>query len=729
MSLIDPPHLNLYAENQRWSFTGRVMKKLKWIATGILFVICSGSISAFGGLYPLQGEDGLGVSAVTVTYGVDSENGNITMDITQDYWGSSENFLWLIPIRSDSKPQVELDFDPFVTPNAPIVFDFPPNYCANLYSPLYSDGDGGDDPGRGYPQPGQIDVLNSDEIMDWLSVGAYDIPDETLNAVQSYSEQGMAFAAIQMSQDEYGSHGSMSRRIIYHSDKIVLPLGILQSDDHQFDLRVNILADTRYVSQNYEDVVVDMRDLRITHAIASGNSGGITTRAGLVYFSEHSNYQNLRNAALANAEFNGFITELAAPTSRIIGLKRGNGLEAEFHLQTDTQNQNDIDKTLRAYRYLTRFDGMISGDILPDAIFVPDPQAPDVTNIRDARSAEPLAVWGCSTRTIPTKGYNELLSSLPSGRTQISKTSSQMRYTANPEGWQLSEINYHDRRLLVVAPEQVDETTIDAYLSGRPTPPMLFLYSYGDYSTGTSACSSAFNFGEKPPQYFRCIANLLPGVGSSSGTFIGILTSDADFAAHEPMYRAMVDYPFTYQYMLHPELRYTLLLSPIYTSESHPAAIPSMAMFFPPLAIGYPEHWRESMSEAQHLLIMPETFSDAADAPTVRGYPVSDIGEPALWESGIPFKEAKNQVSDWLVDHFGVDKQSFLETYLESCGWNTPLVSFKHAGRTGFVAYIVQYTSDQPFILEISAPDALYTDYQHDIENMRDSAITLFGCG
>jgi hypothetical protein len=92
--------------------------------------------------------------------------------------------------------------------------------------------------------------------------------------------------------------------------------------------------------------------------------------------------------------------------------------------------------------------------------------------------------------------------------------------------------------------------------------------------------------------------------------------------------------------------------------------------------------------------------------------------------------ETKNQMADWLVDHFGVNKNAFLSQYLHSCSLSTPLTSFSRDGRTGYVGYVVdQYNAVQPFILEISAPDTLYADYQHDIENMRDSVITLFGCG
>jgi hypothetical protein len=279
----------------------------------------------------------------------------------------------------------------------------------------------------------------------------------------------------------------------------------------------------------------------------------------------------------------------------------------------------------------------------------------------------------------------------------------------------------------VLAPEPVDETTFAAYLAGEATPPMLLINPIFDYHP--SNCEPYLDldtFVEAyPPKYFRCTANLSPGSYDTTGRLIVILTSDADFAANEAMYRAAVDFPFTHQYMMHPELRHTLLLSPDYS----PPSGASNTVFFPPLAIGYPEGWREQMIAEQHLLIMPETFTDMASAPYVRGYPVADIAEPAAWQDA-PFEDRKNNVADWIVTHFGVDKQAFIETYQDSCGLSTPIVPFSHDGRTGYVGYIVdQYVEDQPFILEFSAPDALYSEYQHIIENIAETARTGFGCG
>ena len=695
-----------------------IMRWIKWAVTGVLVVICSGSVTAFGGLYPLQGEDGFGVNRVTVTYGVDSANGNITMDLSQDFVGSAENFLWLVPVPSDSKPRVETDFEPFAIPHTPIVFDLPPNYCANLYDPLYSGGDGGDDSSRGYPQTEQVNVLSSAEVMDWLNTSPYQLQGAALSAVQGYVDQGMQFIAVRMSMSDfdYASHGSISLRVNYHSDRIVLPLGMLQADNYPFDLNVNILGDSRYLSENYADVDVNVQDVRMMNAISLDN-----------YFNNHSNYESLYFATLKEVQYKGFFTELAAPTDQIIQEMYDRTPQTGISFGYNTPREA-VEESLSAYHYLTHFSGIIptgDGDTFPDAEFVPAPNAPDVSNIRDARSAEPLAVWGCSTRTITTaKNYADLSADLPTGRTQLADRLLPLRYVAHPEGWQLFEINYHDHRLVVIAPRSVEETTVDAFLAGEQTPPMLFLRSYEGYAPGN--CATLFDSESKQSPYFRCIAEMWPGVGGSGGTVIGILTSDSDFAAHEAMYKAMVDFPLTYQYMLHPELRHSLILSPVYNNRAESSA----TVYFPPVAIGYPESWRESMPQAQHLLIMPETFSDPANAPTIISYPASDLAKPAVWKPGMRNFETKNQMADWLVDHFGVNKNAFLSQYLHSCSLSTPLTSFSRDGRTGYVGYVVdQYNAVQPFVLEISAPDVLYADYEHDLTSIRDSVITQFGCG
>jgi hypothetical protein len=590
------------------------MRWIKWTVTGILFMICSGTVSGHEGLYPLQGEDGFVVNSVTVTYGVDSAKGTITMDLSQDFVGSAENFLWLVPVPANSKPQVETDFEPFAIPHTPIVFDLPPNYCANLYNPMYSGGDGGDDSSRGYPQTEQIDVLGSAEVTDWLNTNPYQLQGAALSAVQGYADQGMQFITVQMSMSDfdYASHGSISLRVIYHSDQIVLPLGILQADKYPFDLNINILGNSRYLSENYADVDVNVQDVRMMNAIASGSYRAVSARAGLSYFRDQSNFENLYFAALKDVQYKGFFTQLAAPTDQIIEEMFDKTPQTGMFFEAYAPSRKDVAKSLSAYRYLTHFSGIIpagDGDTLPDAEFVPAPDAPDVSNIRDARSAEPLAVWGCSTRTITTaKNYDDLSADLPTGRTQLDDRLLPVRYVAHPEGWQLFEINYHDHRLVVIAPISVDEATVDAFLAGEQTPPMLFLRSYEGYAPGN--CATLFDSESKQSPYFRCIAEMWPGVGGSGGTVIGILTSDSDFAAHEAMYKAMVDFPLTYQYMLHPELRHSLILSPVYNNRAESSA----TVYFPPVAIGYPESWRESMPQAQHLLIMPETFNDPANA-------------------------------------------------------------------------------------------------------------------
>lgn len=694
------------------------MRWMKWAAASFLCLICSGGVSAFGGLYPAQGDNNFRVSNLTVAYGVDSANGTITMDLRQEFAGSAEYFLWLVPVPTDSKPQVETDFEPFTIPNTPVVFDLPPDYCANLYEPMYSGGDGGDDPNRGYPEAEQVDVLSSAEIMDWLKDNQYQLQEATLSVVQTYADQEMQFAAVQMSMSDfdYATHGSISLRVIYHSDKIVLPLGILQGDGNPVGLDVSILGDSRYVPENFAEVDVNGQDARMMNAISLDN-----------YFNNNSNYESLYFAALRDVQYKGFLTELAAPTDHIIEEMYDRTPQTGISFGYNTPRE-DVEKSLSAYHYLTHFSGIIpagDGDIVPDAEFIPAPDAPDVSNIRDARSAEPLAVWGCSTRTIETtKNNDELRSNLPTGRTKLPDWFLLLRYVAHPDGWQLFQIYYHDHMLVVIAPEAVDEATVDAYLAGEQTPPMLFLRPYEAYAPGS--CSTLFDSDSKPSPYFRCIADIWPGVGGMGGTVIGILTSDSDFAAHEAMYKAMVDFPLTYQYILHPELRHSLILSPVYSNRSESQS----PVYFPPLAVGYPEGWRESMSEAQHLLIMPETFSDPADAPTIISYPASDLAKPAVWKRGMRNFETKDQMADWLVTQFGVNKKAFIDKYLHSCGSSTPLVSFSRDGRTGYVAYVVdQYNPTEPFVLEISAPDTLYADYEHELTNIRDSVITQFGCG
>jgi hypothetical protein len=704
--------------------------KYKWLILIVILLSVNAWTKASGGFYPANSAASFQTRSVTVTYAVNRTSHQITMQITQDYVGAGEAFLWLISVPGDSKPVVESNFKPFALPNTPPVFDLPPNYCAGLYIQLYSGGDGGDDPGRGYPQVKDNSILKGAEVVDWLKSRPYAVPDADMNVIQKYAAEGMTFIAAPVSQDEYGNHGSVFLQVEYQSDRVILPLALLQTQAESFEMHINILSDVRYLPENFKDVQLNVNDVRIDDAIRNP----LSSAAALLYFTQHSNEKILRERALADVNSQGFFTELAAPTQRLIAAIGNRDSEQAFYFDSGLPDSQSVFDTLSKYLYLTRLYGSVDQTdgqtTLPDAEFVPAPQAPDVSNFIDATHAQPLTVWGCTTRVIENAGYDVLQTDLPTGRTQLNLDYPlPIRYVAHPKGWKLSEVTFQQKLLSIVSPELVDEKVLQSYLDGRPTPPMLLVYSVGDFSPGPCPPYTGLQTGTgaNPPKYARCIANLSPAYGASTASMIAVLTSEADFAEHETMYRAMVDFPFTYQYMLHPRLRHSLLLNPINTSENYHPSPASIVMFIPPLAIGYPEGWLEQMPEKQHVLIMPENFSKPENSPYISLYPVQDADKVTIRLQDGYDRTYKDRVADWLVAHFDVNRNSFVDAYQALCELNTPLVYFEHDNRRGYVSYVNR--GEQPFLLEISSPDSLYPVYQTEIEAIKESVITSFGCG
>lgn len=703
------------------------MRAFACLSLGGLLILLS-----VGGFVQAQNIRSSSIDALFITYAVDESTNTITARLTLYYWKGDEDFLWIIPIFDDPNPYAERDYqslENYVMPNTPPVFDFPPNYCANLYTGQFPYHQVFNPDGTNYYEANailtsEINVVNHTEILDYLNESGVAVPENVLRAVESYSDEGMSFIVAEVSQDSFASIRYMDLQLSYHSNRIVIPPQLLFNEVQNFPVRVNILADARYVPTNYPQALIDWSEFQLRHAIAEP----FNPIAGPDYFADRSNYLSLRNGEVNSDEGIAFYTELAAPTNVLLDEMDDETPYEGYYFRDDIQDTEGVRETFENYAYVTRMYGLMSSNPVVSGIeapeFAPDATADPVSNIHDVRQFDPLTVWGCSTRTLPDYINTEIPSALPEGRTRYSSYLP-LTYLAHPEGWQRSDFYYNDTRMTVIASQEVDETTIEDYLNSEPTPPMLFIQSFSDYYNGD--CETYLDIFEdsKSPQYYRC-ARPVSTSGVSGGTeIIGILTSDDDFAENEAMYRAMVDYPFTFQYRLHPELRHTLALNALYTQTP----IVSEPVFIPSTMIGYPEGWLEQTISEQHIVIMPETFDDLNEAPYAYVYPVSEVAEPAI-AIDVSFEDRKNNVVDWLVEHFHVDPQTFSEEYLNSCGWNTPVVAFQHNGRTGYIVYFLYPNAqDQPFLLEISAPDEIYDQYQHTLDAMAESVTNAFICG
>jgi hypothetical protein len=646
--------------------------------------------------------------------------------------GGSGDLVWLVPIPGDPALEVTFQLDWLEMPNTPPIFYLPPFYCSGLY-PSQVDHEGYYDDSATYPYNIlNMETLSAGEVREWLINTDYEFTAPVRQSIQHYARQGMSFAVVNL-EPMYKGDGRWERHRVmisykYRSDSIILPVQLLTADQEGFGLDVNILADHRYIVTNYPHAELELDEARIRPAI----SNYLSADAGALYYADRGNLEVLISDAQRTRSRAPFYTRIAAPTLLLMEEMFDDDRDKGFSFRTDLYPGAQLE-ILRSHRYLTQMEVNVSSRAItmgfPDPVFVAAPNAPIVSNVLEPRNVDPLTFWGCTSR-FKSSSYDEFSAHIPPGRTPNSAVRPTQLIYAHPEGWQRYDVDFQGHSIALIAPEPVDASTLGNYLNGEPTPPML-LSRYYPPELDRNPCAPYYGMtldedAVRAP-YSRCIHRGAPDAYREVRWVIAILTSPEDFAAHEAMYRAMVDFPSTFQYMLHPELRYALLLNPAWewtgTTQSIVPVIPS-------IGVAYPEGWVEEVVGTSRILIMPDTATRRQAAPYVSIYPASDVGTPTFWDSGEDFREGRTLVADWLVTHFGIERDPLLEEYLANCSTLSPIAPFSHHGRTGFVQYITHpYLDQQAFVVEISAPDAVYDDYAQELQYIRESLINFYGCG
>lgn len=657
---------------------------------------------------------------IDVTYEIDDQSNAITVNFQIDYFSTASDIVWVIPVPS---PILEVsNFQLFtssdlIEPDLPILTYLPINYCGGIVSDsvIYEDTHTIKNPFRYYTaihaQSTRTHIISSGEdIIGFLQTIPHRLSDEVLTSIADYAAQNMSFVVIRPQQNPIADITVSEVSITYYAQNDIplrLPLKTFLTDEQSFPIYINILANRRYHSTNFDDIKVNRKQIRVDSAITLNNGVPMEPPTSRVSYTHRTNYIALRGEAIAAVESQGLVTELAAPTGEIqfnaSFYDDWSDQRGEFHLPIPYKTE--VINLIQSYPYLTRLYGFITAK---NALNLPDPEfvtttKPSVSNVLDASDIAPLEMWGCTTRVLKDD-YTVLKDYLPTGRTEG---------FVHPDNWEM----YKNGDLRLFAPVPVDETTIAAYIEGQSTPPMLMIDSI--VSAAQRSCSYQSPQSDIPEKaaYYRCMAS--PNMGG--GWIIALLTTDEDFAENEAMYRAMVDFPLTYQYMLHPELRHSLFLK---TEQPD-----NPEHYMPPTQIGYPDGWIEQLLGAQHLIIMPEEFTDPQNAPTVQLYPVANVGTP-ISNDNTQRGERKAAILAWLIEHFGAETTEFTEEYINSCGWNTPLMPFNQGMRRGYIGYVQdQHPDAQPFLIELSAPVTLYADYELDIEHIRESISIFYACG
>lgn len=688
-----------------------------------------------GGNLPSKSQaerDYFDIDLLDVTYEVDSEKNVVTAHFQMDYFSQLGNIWWIIPVRGTILEVGDLNpagYKSIIEPDFPVLTHLPFGYCGGLLTTddvVSEERDIFRDPYRyfaGGIQRTETHLFHPQEnIIGFLEGVQHTLSDDAIEAIKSYAAQpDMSFVATKLqppiNHDLVFATISVSYQLDYDGG-LELPLQILLADKDAFTLQINVLADERYSPNGFSDVVIDPHDIRVDSAITLNNRKPLESPNSLYSYTGRTNYLTLRAAALADVSSKGFVTELAAPTSEIQFDTHfywdWNDRRGQFYLPIEYRDE--VKSLIQSHPYLTRMYGYISAT---DALSLPDPEfvsviLPDVSNVLDMSGIDSLELWGCSTRRLEDNHYQSISPHLPTGRDG--------RF-AIPETWQKYDIIYEGIRLILFAPQTVDENTFAAYLRGEQTPPMLMVSRF----VNTSHINCDYNLNPDVlrnsglVRYAQCMGSVNLGIGNATGIAVAILTTPEDFAEHELMYRAMVDFPLTYQYMLHPQLRHSLFL------KVDRIAFPEQ--YIPPIGLSYPDGWIEQMPEPQHVLIMPSEFNESSNAPRAWLYPAGDVTTP-IRPNNLGSAKLKPSISMWMVKQFDVNPSDFVEQYMSRCGFSTPLIPFNYDGREGYVGYITdQHPDSQPFIIEISAPESMYSDYEAEFEYIRESMSIGIGCG
>ena len=517
--------------------------------------------SAVGGIIT-DGDKHMRLMALDVRYIVDREARTITAEIQQIVRGSSEHYVWLFPVPDDN-PIVELDGggfrSPFRSVNLPS-FQVPLNPCGDVYNYSPSYGSGGDDSSPIIAIETNDQVIDGENITQWLNDNNFTYQPEQLNIIEDYAGQGMSFLAVEYTINVIEGEDDnivyfFPVRITYDADALVFPLRLtgfsagptynflpttspygyqlsifapyvdnrILPDYDRVPIRITIEGDGRYLPTTFPNISMDYSRLRASHAV------GHWEAQYDLYQVNRLDY--LRNRSEILRELNGqaFFTDYA-------GIR-----------------QEDAPYTTELYAEIP------STSMTQDIHFVYTPDAPDTpTEIDLSEYVDPLDFWGCSTRTLRSNGelfelgvavdYDDIEKDLPDGfswmiRDPIWTTGLATRH---PEGWIYSELEFPTVRGLVRAysPEKVTLEMILDYFNGEDTPPMLLYIPTVTVNFGyfPELPFDAVSIEQNQP--IRLMRRWLYPQGTGFAEWIILLTGEEDFYQNRAIYEAMVDYRF-----------------------------------------------------------------------------------------------------------------------------------------------------------------------------------------
>jgi hypothetical protein len=665
---------------------------MRWIALLFCFTLIATHAHA-------QNDARLIQSSLDAVFAVDAINQRTTAMYSFGYTTTADEVRWLLPLPPDAE-NVELRAAllPIYAQTLTEPQIEPPYQDKCDLSPVFIRGDGYlPFPYYFEPADQEITLLDTaDDAQAFLAEGDIALNPTQIAALTTYAEQGYTFAAVTMIPNEnaetteniFGGenlHRSPVIAIEYAGVEPVLPLSFrsetLATHLANYDASgmmtatAYIFADVPYQPGNAAVFEPDLTRIGgVPHELL--NTMRLTVSAGPFFNELDPVYISQVRAGLRAAGELAFVTELIGQS----GEAEGRDPTANEQAAIDSFNQ------LRAsYSTLTRLRTFINEDqIVPDAVFVPAPDAPDVR--MDLTSVDGAAYWGCTSRTL----YDtEREARLPDGRTYLDALRLSV---AHPEDWQLSVILDAEAEapIYVLSPQPVTAGMVWAAERGQGRVPMFLAqaintrYEFSEDGFGvdmidraqdwfigsaadeprTTALENAFMILHPSPEAedaFNGPAHFIRAVR------VALLTSDADWQANAALYQDMLIYSGSYQYFLSDELRHTLFIGSLYNL----------------VALGYPDGWIETRNADDERLLLPDDADyDEAPAVRVRTLLLND--------------EAEGLVRDW----YDLPNDSDLT--------EGALIPFAADGRRGYLLWTNSHAAP---LIEFSAPSAIYDQY------------------
>ena len=287
-------------------------------------------------------------------------DGTVSAYVQIEYTGAAPDFSWILPLPDaiDAEDvevpedamaafrELEVATDPvFIPPPLPeCVTRVPMAMAAPAAQPVevFASGEVG---------PYGFDVVGSadpDALVSWLRDNSYRVTEAMEPLIELYVEEQFVFLAMKLRPDQ-GAQDVEPVKVTYPSSQPMIPLRLTAvAANPDMAVIVWIYADAQAVPVNYGKMEIANEEL-----VFFGRGGS-------------NNYRQLMSQKANELEGQAFITEYAAPTSR---------LRVAHPLLQDLSSR---------YAYVTRLNTVISPEEMTvDPVFAYDSRLEDVSNVRD----------------------------------------------------------------------------------------------------------------------------------------------------------------------------------------------------------------------------------------------------------------------------------------------------------------------------------------------------------